>query len=105
MDHKIPNYLPTYDWFGPDYSLHPQLEGRFDNKNSKKYLESVKEEVLEQLRFLNYAPSVQQTEIPPDITGLTEEEDRMLEELNKETEEGMAMTKLKDEARVGELLE
>lgn len=35
LDHKIPNYLPTYDWFGPDYSLHPQLDGRIDNKNSK----------------------------------------------------------------------
>ncbi|KAI5968048.1 HOS2 [Candida pseudojiufengensis] len=87
LDHKIPNYLPTYDWFGPDYSLHPQLEGRIDNKNSRKYLESVKQEIMEQIRYLNAAPSVQMYEIPPDITGLTEEEDKMLEELNREENE------------------
>ncbi|KAI5953188.1 HOS2 [Candida jiufengensis] len=87
LDHKIPNYLPTYDWFGPDFSLHPQLEGRIDNKNSRKYLESVKQEIMEQIRYLNSAPSVQMYEIPPDITGLTEEEDQILKELNEEAKE------------------
>ncbi|ODV76775.1 histone deacetylase phd1 [Suhomyces tanzawaensis NRRL Y-17324] len=84
LDHKIPNYLPTYDWFGPDHSLHPQLEGRIDNKNSKKYLESVKQEILEQLRYLNHAPSVQMSEIPPDLTGLTDEEEDAIRDLNED---------------------
>ncbi|KAL7666165.1 Histone deacetylase [[Candida] zeylanoides] len=107
LDPKIPNYLPTYDWFGPDYSLHPQLEGRFDNKNSRKYLESVQQEVLEQLRFLQYAPSVAMAEIPPDLTGLTEEEDRALEEMNREAdEEGCRRDEVaRDNARVGEQME
>lgn len=84
LDDTIPNYLPTYDWFYPDYSLHPQLDGRIDNKNSKKYLESIKQEILEQLRYLDYAPSVPMTEIPPDLTGLSDEEDRVIKELNEE---------------------
>ncbi|KAK6464290.1 hypothetical protein DFJ63DRAFT_67851 [Scheffersomyces coipomensis] len=104
LDPKIPNYLPTYDWFGPDYSLHPQLDGRIDNKNSKKYLESVKQEILEQIRYLNHAPSVQMQEIPPDITGLTEDEEQMIKELNEESESQRANKQLKDEARDGEVM-
>lgn len=90
LDHKIPNYLPTYDWFGPDFLLHPQLEGRIDNKNSKKYLEAVTQAILEQVRYLDYAPSVQMREVPPDITGLTEDEEKAIREMNEEqNEEGM----------------
>lgn len=103
LNHKIPNYLPSYDWFGPDFSLHPQLDGRIDNKNSKKYLESVKQDILEQLRYLAYAPSVQMQEIPPDITGLTEDEDQIIKELNEEQDEARSTQNTKDEARVGEL--
>lgn len=90
LDHKIPNYLPTYDWFGPDFLLHPQLEGRIDNKNSKKYLEAVTQAILEQVRYLDYAPSVQMREVPPDITGLTEDEEKAIREMNEEqNEEGV----------------
>lgn len=87
LDHKIPNYLPTYDWFGPDFLLHPQLEGRIDNKNSKKYLEAVTQAILEQVRYLDYAPSVQMREVPPDITGLTEDEEKAIREMNEEQNE------------------
>lgn len=104
LGYRIPNYLPTYEWFAPDYSLHPQLDGRFDNKNSKKYLESVKQVVLEQLRYLTAAPSVQMQEIPPDITAMTEEEDNLIKELNQEndSEQERNISKIKDEAREGE---
>lgn len=103
LELKIPSNIPTYDWFGPDYSLHPQLEGRLDNKNSKKYLENVKKYILEQLRFINYAPSVQMQEIPPDLTGLTEEEEQAIRELNEEEEETRKYQAVKDEARLGEV--
>lgn len=104
LELKIPSSMPTYDWFGPDYLLHPQLEGRLDNKNSKKYLESVKQYILEQLRELDYAPSVRMQAIPPDIGGLTEEEDKIIEELNAESEEGRRMQMVKDDARGEELV-
>lgn len=104
LDLKIPSNIATYDWFGPDYSLHPQLEGRLDNKNSKKYLECVKNYILEQLRFINYAPSVQMQEIPPDLTGLTDEEEEAIRELNAESDEARALQGIKDEARTGEML-
>lgn len=101
LDAKIPNYLDTYNWFGPDYSLHPQLEGRIDNKNLKKYLELVKTTILEQIRQLGHAPLVQMQQVPPDILGLTEEEEEMIRELNHEQERQKAIEK--DAARVGEV--
>ena len=66
----------------------------------------MKTDILEQLRYLNYAPSVQMQEIPPDITGLTEEEEEIIKELNeeKEDEETRMMRDIKDEARLGEVL-
>lgn len=87
LDPTIPNYLPTYDWFGPDFSLHPQLEGRIDNKNLKKYLENVRTEVLELLRSITFAPSIQMQQIPPDLLGLTQDEDDAINELNQEHDE------------------
>lgn len=104
LDLKIPNKIPTYDWFGPDYLLHPQLEGRIDNKNSKKYLEAVKEYILEHLRDLNYAPSVQMSEIPPDIAGLTEEEEEIIRDLNNERDGDRDEKVMKDEARDSEVM-
>lgn len=73
---QLQNELPENPYkshFGPDYSLHPDLSGmaRFDNKNSRKSLEQAMIRVLEQLRYLNGAPSVQMSEIPPDIGGLS----------------------------------
>ena len=107
LESKIPNHIPSYDWFGPDFLLHPQLDGRIDNKNSKKYLELVKETVLEQLRFLQHAPLVQMQEIPPDIAGITEEEEEAIRALNEEQNEEMirAEKAVKDEARPRELVE
>lgn len=57
------------DYFAPDYQLHPHLSGRLENQNDKVYLRRICERVLEQLRYLQGAPSVQMQEIPPDILG------------------------------------
>ena len=59
-------------FFGPDFKLHPKLNSndRYDNKNSKKYLETVRQRIMEQLRYLTGAPSVQMQEVPPDLPGL-----------------------------------
>lgn len=64
---------PYMSHFGPDYTLHPDLsgQGRYENKNTRKSLELATSRVLEQLRYLTGAPSVQMQEIPPDIGGLS----------------------------------
>lgn len=99
LESKIPQNIPTYEWFGPDYLLHPQLDGRLDNKNSKKYLDTVRQHILEQLRFIDAAPLVRMAEIPPDFGGFTEEEEEILRELNEERD-----GPVKDDVRAGEVV-
>ncbi|PUU73280.1 hypothetical protein B9Z19DRAFT_1058215 [Tuber borchii] len=77
----LPARTPYREYFGPDYKLHPPLskEGKYENKNTRKYLESMKAKIMEQLRFIDGAPSVQLQEIPPDLdnvrSGLVKQEE------------------------------
>ncbi len=100
LDSKLPENIPFRNFFNPDCSLHPNLGDKLDNKNSRKYLENVRTKILEQLRFLNGAPSVQMSEIPPDFSKLSKEEEDEINELNNE--ERMIID-AKDNARIGEL--
>lgn len=81
---KLPETLPFRKHFGPDYSIHPNLGDRIENKNTRKYLESVRIRILEQLRFLNGAPSVRLDEVPETWAKLTEDEENELKELNED---------------------
>lgn len=58
------------------------MKGRVENQNDRTYLLKVRERVMEQLRYLDAAPSIQMQEIPPDIQGFLdgEEEQRDAEE-------------------------
>ncbi|KAK7208433.1 histone deacetylase phd1 [Myxozyma melibiosi] len=105
LDTQLPQEIPFLNYFGPDYSLHPNLAGKVDNRNTKKYLDNVKHRVLEQLRYLQGAPSVQMQLQPPDIEGfLEDEEERLKEERERKHEaEVRAEKEMKDRARVGEL--
>jgi histone deacetylase 1/2 len=62
------NNLPYNDYleyYGPDYKLHLVPTG-MKNCNSREYLENQKNAILENLRQLKGAPSVQMQEVPPD---------------------------------------
>lgn len=65
----VPDKLPVTDYhdhFGPDYSLHPRLvDPNHENVNTRHYLDSIRQQAAEYLRFLNGAPSVQMQELPP----------------------------------------
>lgn len=73
----LPDSLPLRNFFAPDYSLHPNLGSGsgFENLNTRKYLENVRIKCMETLRFLNGAPSVEMSLIPPDIEGIKSEQD------------------------------
>ncbi|KAJ2762877.1 histone deacetylase, partial [Coemansia sp. BCRC 34490] len=45
------------------------------NHNSKAYLNALTARILEQLRYLKGAPSVQMSEAPPDIQGFLESQE------------------------------
>ena len=67
MDTQIANELPYNDYFpyyAPDFSLHYATNPSMENQNNRQYLDSVKQQVLENLRMLQGAPSVQMSQLP-----------------------------------------
>lgn len=112
LNSKLPDSLPFRSWFQPDYSLHPNLGDRFENKNTKKYLDNLRVQLLENLRYLNQAPSVQMQEIPPDLQNITDDKEAQLvdrikreSEIDKYKDAERYYVNKKDESRRGELLD
>ena len=69
---QIPDDLPhtPYDaFFAPTHRLHEPLIARVENQNTRTSLERTRIQVLEKLRYLHGAPSVQMNELPPDLAG------------------------------------
>lgn len=91
VDHEVSNDLPYneyIDFFQPDYKLHPHLSGKVENMNTRAYIQNLRIKVLEHLRFLNGAPSVQMQEIPPDMQGFLEMNDEEEAELLADSARG-----------------
>lgn len=64
-----------YEYFVPDWKLHLQPNPTMDNQNTRTYLEGVKAQVLENLRALQGAPSVQMAQMPPALHSDDEPDD------------------------------
>jgi hypothetical protein len=83
----LPTKLPTtayYDYFAPDYALHPPIVTKVENMNSPAALQRIAVHIKNKLRYLQGAPSVQMQEIPPDLEGLLDSERRTREERDEE---------------------
>ncbi|CAL1367097.1 unnamed protein product [Linum trigynum] len=69
LDTELPNKIPEneyLEYFAPDYSL--KIPSRLiENFNSKSYLSTIKVQVMENMRHIQHAPSVQMQEVPPDF--------------------------------------
>eukprot|EP00850_Spirogloea_muscicola_P000515 SM000002S05595 [mRNA] locus=s2:1103890:1114523:+ [translate_table: standard] len=72
LEDKMPDN-DYYEYYGPDHSLHV-VPSNMENQNSRVYLESVRDKLLENLTKLQHVPSVPFHERPPD-TDLPEEEE------------------------------
>ena len=57
-------YQEYFEYFGPDFALHPEVNPRMENANSQQYLASIVETVSRQLKLLAGAPSVQMADMP-----------------------------------------
>ncbi|KAJ0084702.1 hypothetical protein Patl1_30471 [Pistacia atlantica] len=69
LDTELPNEIPDNEYikyFAPENSLRIP-NGHIENLNSKSYLSTIKMQVLENLRCIQHAPSVQMQEVPPDF--------------------------------------
>lgn len=85
---SLPAHTPFITHFDPDRTLFPplHLSGRYDNKNSKQYLEGVVQGIMEQLRYLRGSPSVQLQHVPPGLDLVREEVEREVREEREESE-------------------
>lgn len=78
LDTAIDDTIPFNDYwqyFEPDHKLH-FTKTDIDDQNSRDYVEKLKIKVMENLRCLNAAPSVQMQEVPPTYFGSDDEDER-----------------------------
>ena len=52
-----------FEYFAPDFTLHPDVSSKIDNQNSRQYLDQIKQLVLDNLKILTHAPSVQMQQV------------------------------------------
>ncbi|MGH0147589.1 UNVERIFIED_CONTAM: hypothetical protein FKN15_010849 [Acipenser sinensis] len=60
-------YSEYFEYFAPDFTLHPDVSTRIENQNSRQYLDQIRQTVFENLKMLNHAPSVQIHDVPSDL--------------------------------------
>eukprot|EP00128_Syssomonas_multiformis_P015866 Colp12_sorted_trinity150504_noHs@8113 len=63
-----------FDYYGPDYRLQVR-PSNMENQNTPQYLEKVKAKLIDSLRHIAGAPSVQMHEVPRDESDSEDEED------------------------------
>lgn len=92
LDTELPNEIPDNDYikyFKPDFTLKINPGNPMENLNSKTYLSTIKMQVLENLRSIQHAPSVQMHEVPPDfyIPDIDEDELNPDDRMNQHTQD------------------
>ncbi|KAJ3488560.1 hypothetical protein NLI96_g2741 [Meripilus lineatus] len=96
----VPDELPVtiYDSFFRDsqWKLHPPLTGKVDNQNTAASLQRITINIRNKLRYLQGAPSVAMQEIPPDLAGWLEDEERSREEKDEEKSTAFAGERRED---------
>ena len=66
MDEDISNEIPFndyYEYYAPDFELHLKPDPSMENVN--KNIDNIRTELLQQLKDLQGAPSVQMHHVPP----------------------------------------
>ena len=64
-----------------------------DNANSDEYLQKIKVQVIENLKRITFAPSVQMTDVPRDPEGMDDEADALLDDLDEDENPDQRNTK------------
>ncbi len=98
LDQTLSDNIPFneyYEYFAPEYTL--QLSpSNMENQNSKEYLENYTIRIMEHLRALGGAPSVQMQEVPPDWAFSEKDEDSL--DPNTRPSDGQTMERKQHEA-------
>lgn len=70
VEADLPNDIPPNDYYSyylPEGTLHIPPRDLLDNRNSRAYLNNIRAQIMENLRHVAHAPSVQMKERPPDF--------------------------------------
>lgn len=59
-------YNDFFSYYGPDFQLHLQPLATLQNGNTRESLDRTRIRILQQLKELDFAPSVQMQAVPPD---------------------------------------
>ena len=70
MGNELP-FTDYYEYYAPDFELNVR-PSNMDNANSPEYLEKIKQQVLENLKRTQAAPSVQMQDVPREPMGMDE---------------------------------
>eukprot|EP00834_Sanchytrium_tribonematis_P000099 NODE_3_length_80033_cov_0.932970.p15 type:complete len:444 gc:universal NODE_3_length_80033_cov_0.932970:64297-62966(-) len=65
LPQSIPDDCAYRGFFGPDHVITPKLNGFYKNENTESELELIKTYVMQQLKFIEHAPSIKQDQLPP----------------------------------------
>ena len=88
MTSELP-FTDYYEYYSPDFELDVK-RSNMDNANSPEYLEKIKNQVLENLRRTQAAPSVQMQDVPREPMGMNEtldEEEARLDDEDADAEQ------------------
>ena len=70
LGEQIADDLPYNDYneyYAPDFSLNVTPNASMENSNTRQYLDSIKQQVHENLRMLQGAPGVAMEQLPPNL--------------------------------------
>lgn len=70
VSEDIPEHSDYFHFFTPDYQLRSSsvVSNRMENQNTREYCHLIKTAVLQNLKMLEFAPSVQIQDVPPDAS-------------------------------------
>lgn len=63
-----------FEYYGPDFSIAIPASN-MANQNTREYLDKCRERIIENLRHVQFAPSVQMQQVPSDLFGTSDNED------------------------------
>lgn len=69
LNTPIPNDIPYndfYEYYAPDFKLHLTASSSMENMNRPEQLDAITSRILQNLKYLQAAPSVQMHAVPPD---------------------------------------
>uniref|UniRef100_A0A4W3HAR2 Histone deacetylase n=1 Tax=Callorhinchus milii TaxID=7868 RepID=A0A4W3HAR2_CALMI len=87
VEEEISDELPYneyFEYFAPDFTLHPDVSTRIENQNSRQYLDQIRQTIFENLKMLNHAPSVQIHDVPSDLLSYERTDEPDPDERNSE---------------------